>query len=81
MKLFIVLVHPREDVDFLNSCKIPFEFCDRFSKSDSGWCDAGSGAVILMDKEQIMFTVDNTEDELILKLKFANRIKEHFSVD
>lgn len=81
MKSFLVSIRPIEDVDFLNACEIPFDFMDRLGKSDSGWCDVDSGAVILMDKEIIKFTVDNTEDEVLLKLKFTDRIKEYISKD
>lgn len=81
MKSFLVSINAIEDVDFLNACDIPFDFMDRIGKSDSGWCDVGSNAIILMDKEMILFTVTNSEDELILKLKFINRIKEYISKD
>lgn len=54
---------------------------DRLGEADSGWCDASTGAVILIDKEIILFTVDNSEDELLLKLKFTDRIKEYIFKD
>jgi hypothetical protein len=76
MKKFLVQVHPAEDVDFLNITEIKFHFLDRLSDTDSGWCDVGSNAVLLRMNELLLFEA-NKEDELLLKIKFGNRITDY----
>ncbi len=77
MKQFLLYIIPSTDSSFLNECKIPFVFLDRLSPSDTGWCDYATGKVILKENELILFSVDNLEEELFLKLTFGDRIREH----
>lgn len=74
MKQFLLSILPEIDCDFLNSCNIHFDFMDRLSSTDSGWCDASSRCVILRENELILFTVNTEEEELLLNLKFGSRI-------
>lgn len=66
----------KEDVDFLNQCKIPFDFTDKWDNNDTGWCDASTGARILTERDCILFSPETKEDEITLLLKFGERIKE-----
>lgn len=76
MKQFLLSILPEVDCDFLNACEIPFKFLDRLSSTDSGWCDASTGCVILRENELILFTVNTDEEELLLNLRFGSRIAE-----
>jgi len=74
MKVYFVLIDPEEDCDFLNACTIKHEITP---KSEFGhWFDYPTNAIILSKGDMFTFTIENPEDELILKLKFGNRISE-----
>ena len=77
IRKFLLMVHPVEDVDFLNETEIKFQFLDRLSITDSGWCDVGSNAVLLRMNELILFEAGDESDELLLKIKFGSRLLEH----
>ena len=76
---------PDEDVDFLNTTEISFEivtaFSDQNGARDSGWCDMATGCRILSKYDGIMFATDSKEDEVLLKYKFGDRIKEYHLTD
>lgn len=63
-------------MDFLNSTDIHFDFLDRIGVNDSGWVDASTNAVILREKETILFHTRREIDVLALMLKFSGRIAE-----
>jgi hypothetical protein len=66
-------VDPNNDVDFLNTTPIQFDFKD--SDKDSGWRDAFTGARILSSKDCIIFEADD-QDEAVLRYKFGERLVE-----
>lgn len=77
MKQFIVeYLIPINDVDFLNICDIPFDFMDKMSISDSGWCDGLTGMRILSVNDRLLFTIRGPDDEAVLRLKFGDRLIE-----
>jgi hypothetical protein len=74
MQTFYASINPEEDCDFLNECKIAFTITP---KSEFGhWYDAPTGDIIVARGDLVAFTVDKTEDELLLKLKFGERLSE-----
>jgi hypothetical protein len=66
-------IEPFNDVDFLNSTSIRFDFAD--SDKDSGWCDAFTGARIILSNDKIIFDADE-QDESVLRFKFGERLLE-----
>lgn len=75
MKQFLLVeLIPDDDVDFLNETSIVFDFLG--SKNDSGWCDGSTGARIVSKNDKILFSQVTTDSELLLKLKFGDRITE-----
>jgi len=74
MKAYIVLINPEEDCDFLNQCTIEH---DIIPNSEFGfWHDYHTDAIILAKGDMVSFKVEKPEDELVLRLKFGNRISE-----
>jgi len=74
-------VSPFEDCDFLNSCKIPFDFMDTSGLVDTGWCDYATNARILSVNDRILFTTESEEQATVLVLKFGDRLLEIIPVD
>lgn len=48
---------------------------DKMSINDTGWCDYETGARILSTNDRVLFTTGNSKDEIVLKLKFGDRLK------
>jgi hypothetical protein len=72
MQTYYASILPYEDCDFLNECKIAHIITP---KSEFGhWYDCPTGAIIVAPGDTVAFKVDNREDELILKLKFGERL-------
>ena len=65
-------IEPYNDVDFLNTTSIQFDFID--SDKDSGWCDAFTGAGILSSSDKIVFSAEDDQDESVLRFKFGDRL-------
>lgn len=61
-----------EEIEFINETEIPLELNDPslLGPTDSGWCDAPTGARILTSSMRVTFTTDNPLDATFLKTKF-----------
>jgi hypothetical protein len=70
------------DVDFLNFTTIDFELFDSHGLKpetnvfDSGWCDMGTGARIISERDRVRFNNVSPEELTLLTLKFGYRLKE-----
>lgn len=71
-KFTLKYIEPYNDVDFLNTTSIQFDFVD--SDKDSGWCDMFTGARIISSSDRIIFDSDDEQDEAVLRFKFGDRL-------
>lgn len=73
--ILLTNVEPENDVDFLNQTNIQFSFRNMTPLStDSGWCDYTTGSRLLSTNDAIIFVAETSEDEVVLKLKFGDRL-------
>lgn len=63
---------PANDVDFLNTTAIDFDFVD--DDVDSGWRDVLTGSRILLSSDRIIFRPITEQDETLLRFKFGDRL-------
>jgi hypothetical protein len=70
-----------DDIDFLNVTSIAFEIIDTHGLrpetdiTDSGWCDASTGARIIGENDRAVFKDVQDEDLPFLTLKFGDRLR------
>jgi hypothetical protein len=65
------------DVDFINNSSIDIEIYNpSVTGNDSGWCDAATGQRLVMGGDRAIFRNVGESDLLMLKLKYADRLKE-----
>ena len=66
-----------DDVDFINNSSIDIEIYNpTITENDSGWCDAATGQRLVTDGDRAIFRNVSDPDLLMLKLKYADRIRE-----